>query len=148
MGSAAFVPATGTHRTASAQLVIRGTLSVPTVLTSSYVATTTTCITIGWEYVIFGVLYTKGDETSLRIKTELYDGTTWWPTVFKAVQASSYSLLTLDLLEATASLTGALPPVSVVGAQEARISVIANGGTPTGTLAVTAMAGNTVKWGS
>lgn len=101
--------------------------------------------TIGWEYVVPLIAYTKGDETSLRCKVELYDGTTWWPALFKATQTASYSAITVDYLEFSATTSGALVPVSVLGFQAARMSFIANGGTPTGTVGYSFVAGCTVK---
>ena len=154
MAALDFVPVTTGSRTATDQLVLR-TAAAPT---TSYVATTNTCNTIGWEYVLFSIAYTNGDETSIQIVAQLYDGTTWQDTSFKATQGSAVSEVTSDVLQLTkatystrygAGTVGniALPAISCLGFQQARLLIKSTGGTPTGTIGVTATAGITSKFG-
>lgn len=138
MSALDFVPVSVGLRTATAALNLRTAATIDSKV--AYTASTNTANTVGWEYVHFAIVYAKGDETSIRFKAELYDGTNWQPVIFKDTQLTGYSAISLDLLEATASLTGGLPPILVLGYQQARLSFIANGGTPTGTIGITATA--------
>lgn len=152
MATLNFVPVSGsTFRTASGQVVLRAAA----VGTTSYVATTNDVDTNGWEFVVFSIIYTNGDETSYELKAQGYDGTTWQDLAFKATQSSTVSAISPDvvqLVKATfsaaygASTLGniALPPVSCLGFQKVRMVLKSTGGTPTGTIGVTAAAGTYV----
>lgn len=143
MSEVFFTPVTSGWRTATSAATLQAVATIAS--KAAYTATTNTVNTVSWEYVIFSIAYTKGDETSLRMKVEGYDGTSWQPALFVDTQSASYSPVTADLLEASATVSGALPPVSCLGFQAMRMSFVANGGTPTGTIGCTATAGITVK---
>ena len=152
MAALDLVPVSVGVRTATAQLVLRAAAAP----TTSYVATTNTVNTIGWEYVHFALAYTNGDETSIQIVPQLYDGTTWHDASFKATQATAVSEVTSDVLNLTKATMSTrygagtlgnfvLPPVSCIGFQQARLVVKSTGGTPTGTIGVTVTGSITVK---
>ena len=155
MATVNFVPKSGlSSRTCTDHLVLRAAA----VGTTSYVATTNVVNVGGWEYVIVGIDYTNGDETSYQLVPQGYDGTTWRDTGFKATQGSAVSEITSDVLNITkatwstrygAGAAGnlALPPISVIGFQQFRVLVKSTGGSPTGTIGITISAGNTDKFG-
>ncbi len=133
----------GQYRTCSA---VMNLLTAATIASkTTYTETTNDVNVSGWEYIVFIPTYTKGDETGLYSKVELYDGSTWQTVLYKATQSAGSSPVTPDLLSMTATTDGALPPVSVLGFQKARVSFVANGGTPTGTIGCKAVVGITVK---
>lgn len=131
-------PTTSGPDTSSNAIALRASAAI----TDSYVATTNDANCLGWDYVVFLITYTKGDETTLEIKPEgSYDGTNFIQMGYKATQATGVSAVTADILQITGSLTVALPPMSVRGFQKVRLSV--KGTTPgagAGTLAVSATA--------
>lgn len=139
MATVQFTPPTtsGPH-TSSDPVTLRAVAAA----TGSYVATTNDANCLGWDYVVYHITYTKGDETTLQIKPEgSYDGTNFIQMGYKATQGTGVSEITADILQITGSLTVALPPMSCRGFQKVRVSVKATGGTPTGTVGVTATAG-------
>lgn len=153
MATLTFSPINGS-RTASDQVVLRAAA----VGTTTYTATTNIVDVRGWEYVVVGVDYTNGDETSYQLVPQGYDGTTWRDLGFKATQGSAVSEFTSDVIQITkatwstrygATTVGnaALPPISVIGFQQFRVLVKSTAGTPTGTIGITASAGNTNKFG-
>jgi hypothetical protein len=156
MAEVNFVPMSGSsHRTASDQRVLR----VAAAPTTSYVATTNVVNVHGWEYVIVGVDYTNGDETTIQLVPQGYDGTTWRDFAFKATQGSAVSEVTSDVIQLTkatfstrygAGTVGnvALPPICVIGFQQFRVQVKSVGGTPTGLVGITASAGVGIKTGA
>ena len=145
MATVTFVPASGfSSRTASGEATLRA-VAAPT---ASYVATTNDVSTVGWEFVVFQFTYTKGDETTLQIKPEGYTGTNWIALGYKATQATAVSELSLDIIQLTGTQTVASPPMSCLGFQKVRCSVKATGGTPTGTIGVTATGAVAVKHGA
>lgn len=148
MATVYFTPITSGPRTATSQLALR-TAAAPT---TSYVATTNVVSVVGYEFIVFSIIYTNGDETSVELKPQLYDGTTWQDCGYIDAQASLVSALSpnvLQLVKADFSTTYgaatlanvACPPVLCLGFQQARMVVKSTGGTPTGTLGVTATAG-------
>jgi len=149
MATSTFTRVSGyNHRTASGQVILRA----PAVGTTSYVATTNDVDTNGWEFVIFSIAYTEGDETSYELKAQGYDGTAWSDLAFKATQATAVSAISPDTVQLVAATfataygagtlgTVALPPVSCLGFQKVRMVLKSTGGTPTGTIGVTATAG-------
>jgi hypothetical protein len=152
MATKTLVPINGS-RTASDQLALSFAAS-----TTSFVAATDDVLVSSWEYIVFSLAYTNGDETSFEVKPQGFDGTTWQDCAFKATQASTVSLITpdaLSLAKATfstaygaATLANiALPPISCLGFQRMRLMRKHTGGTPTGTLTHTATGGNTNKFG-
>ena len=137
-----------THRTASDAVNLR----TAAVGTTSFVATTNDVDTNGWDFVVFGISYTEGDETSYNVKAQGYDGATWRDLAFKATQGSAVSAVSPDEIVLTAATFAtaygagtignlALPPVSCLGFQKVRMVVKSIGGTPTGTIGITATAG-------
>lgn len=149
MATSTFVRTSGyTHRTSTGQVSLRAAAAG----TTSYVATTNDVDTSGWDFVVFSVIYTNGDETSYELKAQGYDGTTWQDLAFKATQGSAVSALSPDVLQivkatfstaygAATIANIALPPVSCLGFQKLRMVLKSTGGTPTGTIGVTATAG-------
>jgi hypothetical protein len=152
MATVEFVPAPGTHRTATGALVLR----VAAAPTTSYVATTNDAACVGWEIVKFGIDYINGDETSIQLKAQGYDGAGWRDLAYKATQATAVSEVTPDVLQLTkatfstaygAGQAGAImtPSFDCLGMQKVRMVVKSTGGTPTGTIAVSANAAILVK---
>lgn len=128
-------PTTSGPDTSSDAIVLRAAATI----TKSYVATTNDANCLGWDYVVFLITYTKGDETNLQIKPEgSYDGTNFIQMGYKAAQGTGVSEITPDILQITGSMTVALPPMSCRGFQKVRVSVKTADGTPTGTVAVSA----------
>lgn len=115
------------------------TVRADTVLTGSYVAGTEFSTD---EHNTLGILveYTKGDETTLEMKIEssIDGGTTYGQQV-----AESASSGTITATAAERQFTGSgnyWTLVSPFKADTVKISVKATGGTPTGTVAITALA--------
>lgn len=128
----------GYPATCSDPIVLRAALAP----TASYVATTNAGIALGWDFVVFHVIYTAGNGTALDIKPEgSPDGTNWYPMTYKATQASGESILTLDILEVAGTLTFSTPPCSTAGFQLVRCSVLEAGWSSGGSVAITATAG-------
>lgn len=117
------------------------TVRAVAVPTTSYVAGTAFTVD-EHNYVAFLINYTKGDETSLQVQVEssIDGGTTW------GVQASegtpSSGEIAVDDAFRTYTATGKYwLVVSPIKADQVRLSVKSTGGTPTGTVGVTAVAG-------
>jgi hypothetical protein len=107
-------------------------------LTAAYVASTVISIDRK-NQVGFEVIYTKGDETSMSAKIEVSNdgGTTW---VQQDAQATSGGTVSESLAVHQFTATGNYAlVVNPVGAATIRISVLATGGTPTGTVAINAI---------
>ena len=155
MATVNFVPVVGySHRTATAAAVLR----VAAAPTTSYVATTNDADCVGWEIVKFGIDYINGDETSIQLVAQGYDGTTWRDLAYKATQGSAVSELTSDVIQLTkatfstrygAGTVGNImtPSFDCLGMQKVRMIVKSTGGTPTGTIAVSVTAAILVKYG-
>lgn len=137
----------GGPRTVSGLITLRAAAAP----TTSYVATTDDALCLGWDEVTFGIVYVNGDETSIQIRPQGYDGTSWRDLTYKAPQATAVSELTPDVVQLTkatfstfygagATATIQLPPCNVAGCRKVRLMVKSTGGTPTGTIAVTATA--------
>ena len=115
--------------------------------TTSYVASDDVK-TLGVDYIVFGFLYTKGDETSHQVRVEGFNGTDWVPLGYKDSPTSGLSELTPDVLQLTASsyASGAnggdvgSAPYYCAGYQRVRCQVKRTGGTDgaAGTIGVTA----------
>lgn len=104
-------------------------------LTSSYVPGTVFSIdrknTVGIE-----VIYTKGDETSASIKVEVSNdgGTTWIQQDAQSVSGGTVSeSLAVHQFTATGNYALVINPVR---SQLMKVSTLATGGTPTGTMAL------------
>lgn len=116
------------------------TVRASAALTGSYVAGTAFSVD---EHNFLGILvdYTKGDETSMQLKIEssIDGGTTYGQQV---AEATSGGTITPSLAERTFSATGKYwVVVHPLKADAIKISAKATGGTPTGTLAVSAVTG-------
>ena len=147
MSTLSFVPVLTGARTASA-LVTLNAATDALAASGTYQETAHDAACVGWEFVVFRFVYTKGDETTLQIRPEGYDGTQWVPLGYQAVQASAVSELTKDVIQITGTLTVATRPMSCRGYQRVRCSLKTTGGTPTDLVGITASAGNTVKFGA
>lgn len=144
MATNTFVPVSGYNKAKWA--TDRLTLEATGTLTASYVATTDDANCIGYDYVVFHFTYTTGDETTIQIKPQGFNGTDWVDMTYKAPQGSAVSELTKDVIQVTKASysTGdkfASPQLSCHGFQKVRVSHKATGGTPTGTMKVYATAG-------
>lgn len=149
MATVTFVPATGTHRTASNEL----TLMASTTLTTSPVVSTSDALTLGWEYVVFHLTYTKGSETTARFYVEGYTGTGWKILAIDNALSSNLVDTVKHIRTFTPGNYGtadafSLSPVSVIGYQKIRTYIYYSGGSAPGAIAVSATAGNTVKLGA
>ena len=147
-----FTPISTGIRTASEALVVK---AAATALTTSYVAFPSAgneIVVTGWEWVKFKLTYTNGDETSIQWYVEGYDGVSWGPALFKATQAAAVAELTPDVYNVTKATINTFvggttatafyhPAFDVLAFQQIRIKVKSTGGTPTGTLAISATAG-------
>lgn len=114
------------------------TVRASAVLTAAYVAGT---VFSSDEHNTLGVLvdYTKGDETSLEVKIEssIDGGTTYAQQITETATGGS---IAVALAERTFTATGKYwVVVHPFKADTVKISVKATGGTPTGTVAITAM---------
>lgn len=137
----------GGPRTVSGLVTLRAAAAP----TTTYAATTDDVNSIGWDEVAFGISYVNGDETSIQIRPQGYDGTSWRDLTYKAPQGTGVSELTPDVIQLTkatystfygagATATINLPPCNIAGCHKVRVMVKSTGGTPTGTIAVTAVA--------
>lgn len=114
----------------------RVTLRAAAILTNADVASDdVNCM--GFTKCVPSCVFTKGSLTSLRIRVEGFDGTDWQQLPFKPTQSAGYSLVTPDLLEMTASYSGALPKVDTIGFQRFRLVVIGNGTVTSSSLTLT-----------
>ena len=107
-------------------------------LTGAYVAGTVFSIdrknNVGIE-----IIYTKGDETNASVKVEVSNdgGTTWIQQDAQAVSGGTVTeSLAVHVFAATGNYALVINPVR---AQLMRISTLATGGTPTGTMAIKAV---------
>ena len=114
------------------------TIRAVATLTNAYVAGTVFSIdrknNVGIE-----VVYTKGDETNASLKIEVSNdgGTTW---IQQDAQSTSSGTVTESLAVHVFAATGNYSlVVNPVRAQLMRLSVLATGGTPTGTMGVKAV---------
>lgn len=112
-------------------------------LTGSYVASTNHVLTKGYSTATVTLTYTKGDEDSCEVKFERSNdgGTTWIALAYVAPQSSSVRAISVDVGQMTATQTVALPPIDTSLCALFRVSAKATGGTPTGTLAISACGG-------
>lgn len=139
MATVEFDPVTVGVRTATAREALHTVATIASKTT--YTAIDNDVSTIGWEWVSFRIVYTKGDETSLRGYVGLYDGTGFTPAGRLDAASGGYAPLGIGYFEITGTQTFMTPPVLVVTAQKATLYFVANGGTPTGTVGVTAVGG-------
>lgn len=111
------------------EITIRSTST----LTGAYVAATVFSIDRKNEVGI-EVIYTKGDETNASVKVEVSNdgGTTWIQQDAQAVSSGTVTeSLAVHVFAATGNYALVINPVR---SQLMRVSTLATGGTPTGTL--------------
>lgn len=94
-----FTPLTGYDdpRWATARLTLEGTGT----LDANYTATTNTVNVVGWSWVVLSFTYTTGNETTIQVKPQGYNGTDWVDLCYKATQGSGVSELTKDAIQIT-----------------------------------------------
>lgn len=128
----------------SAQVIASGVT-----LTSSYSAHTILSVD---EQNFLGLLvkYTKGDETSLQYKVDISvdGGTTWFQQTTETVSGGTITVAVAErTVAATGNYSSVIFPIKVPqrpttdGKGLIRISTKATGGTPTGTVSITATVG-------
>lgn len=142
MPTVTLAPVSAGARTASEA----STLRASAVLTSSYVVSTNDVNVVAWETVTLGFDYNDGDETSVQVYVEGYDGTTWREITVRDTPTLGVSEVTTLILQLSpgnfaTSVNIAAPPIDVRGFQRIRTYQKATGGTPTGTLGVTVTGG-------
>ena len=111
------------------------TIRAVATLTAGYVAGTVFSIDLK-NQVGIEVIYTKGDESSSSVKVEVSNdaGVTWTQQDAQSVSGGTVSeALAVHQFTATGNYALVINPV---GAALMRVSVLATGGTPTGTMAV------------
>lgn len=115
-------------------------LRASSVLTGSYVASSAVD-TVNSDQVNLYCTYTKGDEASLQVKVETSpDGSTYFQQAFLSIAGGT---ATTTLGEYTFTATGNYLINVPVADAKLRIQAKATGGSPTGTLAVSAAEANT-----
>jgi microsomal dipeptidase-like Zn-dependent dipeptidase len=150
MATVYLIPASTTvgPKTASEPRTIRAAA----VLTDTYAASTDAVVTLGWDYVLLGLDYTEGSETTIQIKAQGSDGTTYRDLGYKATQGSTVSEITPDVIQLTAATFATaygsntigrvwVGPIDVRGCQLFRTVQKANAGSTDGTLAITVVGG-------
>ncbi len=104
--------------------------------TSSYVAGTVFSME-DQNYLGFEVNYTKGDETNIKVKVEIsVDGTNYYQEI---TESASGGTITATAAERVFAATGKYSfSISPTRGRLVKISVLATGGTPTGTVGINA----------
>jgi hypothetical protein len=152
MADVALTPVAAGIRTASERTLLKAAATAITDAYAEYPANPDGLLVVGWDMVRFTFVYTNGDETTIQVVIEGWDGTAWGPLLNLGVLGSGVREAIPEVIQLTKATINTYvggttatsfrtPWFDVLGLQKLRVKIKANNAAPTGTVAIYATGG-------